>query len=788
MLKPENIPDELKTLPRWVCYRLPDKTPLNPRTGGNAGSTLPGTWADYETAAEAVTRLGCTGIGFVLGGGIVGIDVDHCIDSTTGELNEVAAAVLATTKSYAELSPSGTGLHILCRGNKPGAACKNTAAGFEMYAEGRYFTVTGNVPGEARPFCEDQAALDALYRKYLKKETGAPSAQRSLPAPPALEDAELMRRAAAGRDGARFEALMAGSWQGYYKSQSEADLGLCNLLAFWFGADAARMDRVFRTSGLMRNKWDEKHGKETYGQMTIGKAVADCREVYSPPQPDAAGMDAFFAPGGAAPAGRHKRYTQDDTGNALRFADAYGERVRYSHTDKCWFVWNGACWQRDETDIVKRLADALLDGMEKELFGLHDEDTVKAFKAHLRRSRSSRGKEAMLKEAQHLDGIPVTPNMFDRHKGLLNVANGTVRLRTGEVQEHRREDYLTRIAPVEYSAGTACPMWEKFIGEITGGDAQLAHYLQVMVGYMLSGSTQEQCVFFLYGDGANGKSTFLDTLAAMLGDYAMNAQAETLMEKNRSQGGARSDIARLKGARLVTTSETDEGVFLNESLIKQLTGGDAITARFLYGKEFEFRPEFKIVMATNHKPRIRGTDTGIWRRIRLVPFTQAIPEEKQDKRLPEKLLAELPGILNWALEGCRQWVEASKSSRSGLPECKAVRTATQEYRTEQDRLTVFLDDCTYPSAGQTLQAAVFYRIYRAWAQDNGERFPVSSQRFGREMKKHFAARTTRANTEYLDIGLTHSGHKYLNWTLQPAQNRRERAKGPLWQQEKLPES
>ena len=152
----------------------------------------------------------------------------------------------------------------------------------------------------------------------------------------------------------------------------------------------------------------------------------------------------------------------------------------------------------------------------------------------------------------------------------------------------------------------------------------------------------------------------------------------------RDRGGARSDIARLKGARLVTTSETDEGVFLNESLIKQLTGGDAITARFLYGKEFEFRPEFKIVMATNHKPRIRGTDTGIWRRIRLVPFTQAIPEEKQDKRLPEKLLAELPGILNWALEGCRQWVEASKSSRSGLPECEAVRTATQEYRTEQD--------------------------------------------------------------------------------------------------------
>ena len=792
MLKPENIPQELKALPRWVCYRLPDKTPLDPRTGANADSTAPGTWADYDTAAEAVTRLGCTGLGLVLGEGLVGIDVDHCIDPATGELGEVGRDVLATAASYAERSPSGTGIHILCRGTKPGKACKNSKAGFELYDGGRYFTVTGDVlDDKPRAFCEDQAAIDTLYRRYLQKEAQAAPARPRPVMPIGLDDGELLRRAAAGRDGARFADLYAGNWRGYYASQSEADLALCNLLAFWLGADTARMDRVFRASGLMRAKWDEKRGEATYGRLTLDKAAAECREVYTPPpRPDAGGMAAFFGQTQpeAAPAPRHKQYTLDDTGNAQRFADACRDRVRYSHTDKCWYVWNGARWARDETDGAKRLADGLLDEMDKALFGMHDPEAIKAYKANLRRARSSRGKEAMLKEAQHLPGIPVTPGMFDRHKGLLNVQNGTLRLRTGQLQPHRREDYLTRIAAVTYDADAACPLWERFLRDVTGGDDELVRYLQVMVGYMLSGSTQEQCVFFLYGDGANGKSTFLDTLAAMLGDYAMNAQAETLMEKNKQSGGARSDIARLKGARLVTCSETDEGVYLNESLIKQLTGGDAITARFLYGKEFEFRPEFKIVMGTNHKPRVRGTDTGIWRRIRLVPFTQSIPEDRQDKRLPEKLLAELPGILNWALEGCRLWVAASKSSRSGLPRCEAVRAATAEYRTEQDRLTLFLDDCVYPSPGQTLQAAVFYRIYRAWAQDNGERFPVSSQRFGREMKKHFSARTTRANTEYLDIGLTQDGNKYLNWTIQPAERRKGSFSAPLWAQEKLPES
>ena len=231
---------------------------------------------------------------------------------------------------------------------------------------------------------------------------------------------------------------------------------------------------------------------------------------------------------------------------------------------------------------------------------------------------------------------------------------------------------------------------------------------------MLTGSTREQCIFFLYGDGSNGKSTFLDVLADLFGSYAMNAQSETITARRQSDS-PRADIARLKGARLVTISECPADVWLDEAIVKQLTGGDTVTARYLYGREFEFKPEFKLIMATNYKPRIRGTDSGIWRRIRLVPFTQTIPEDKQDLQLPDKLRAELPGILNWALEGLRRWMQASAGGkRRGLPPCAAVDNATAEYRGEQDRLKQFLEDCTEPALGYTVQAGILYQTYRAW--------------------------------------------------------------------------
>ena len=775
----EQFPQPLKEARRWVCFDA-DKNPINPATGQFAKSNDPATWGTLAQAKTAVSRFGLRGVGVLLGDGLCGIDIDHCRDPDTGTLSELAAQIIARMDSYTEASPSGTGVHILFTGQKPAGACRKSSIGLEMYDSGRYFTVTGNVLN-AKPIAERTEACEAIHTEYLAK----PEPSRA-PAPAVVwtavdrPDEELIQTACGAKDGERFAALYTGNWQAYYGSHSEADLSFCNLLAFWFGADKERMDRVFRTSGLMRPKWDQRRGAKTYGNATLDRAVADCQEVYCPPQRPAEGpafadedealraLKAKYSPAPAptaasTPAPGVKTYSLDDTGNARRFRDRYADRLRYNPTDKCWLVWDGIRWQRDDLAAVKRFADEMLDQMDKACFGIRDTDNAASMRRHVQKSRSSRGKEAFLKEAQHLPGIPMLPEQFDRNRGLLNVKNGILDLSKRKLLPHDREKYITRLAQVEYDPDAQAPTWLAFLDSITGGDKALAAYLQVMTGYCLSGSTLEQCMFFLYGDGSNGKSTFLEALAKLFGDYGMNAQAETITSaRSRSSGAARSDVARLKGARLVTIEEGDQGAMLDEGLVKQMTGGNTITARFQYGKEFEFRPEFKLVMATNHLPRIHGTDVGIWRRIRLIPFTQCIPPDKQDMLLPQKLEAELSGILNWALDGLQQWLTLSQGGKKhGLPVCSAVDNAVDAYKQDQDRIAAFLADCTEPAEGQTVQASVLFRTYLNWCSDNNEKWRMANKQFGMEVKKHYSVHKGMYYFEYIGLCLSEEGMRCL---------------------------
>lgn len=787
-----SIPKTLTDLNRWVCFGA-DKQPIDPVHGSLAKSTDSNTWASYATATEAVGRFGCRGVGFVLGDGISGIDIDHCIDPETGAISDIAAEIVETMRSYTEYSPSGTGLHILWRGQKPPGACRNNKRGLEMYSTGRYFTVTGRAFADY-PLRDGTEAAAALHAKYW---TTAPKCAAAPPLPAASQgdDQDILQKARAARSGDKLAALLAGAWQGYATSQSEADLALCNLLAFWFGCDKARMDGVFRRSGLYRKKWDERHGAATYGSQTLDKAIADCQEVYDParavPQESFADAGEFLrsmgvtkppcTPTSAAPGKKETQYSMDDTGNARRFRDLFGERVRYNYTQKCWMVWNGAVWHRDETATVKQMCDEMLDGMEKNLFGLHDPERTAALRRFIGKSRGSHAKDNLLTEAQHLAGIPATDADFDRHRGVFNLKNGTLKLRSGTLSPHSRAMLLTRLSTTIYDPDAGAPTWQAFLHSVTGGDTELQIYLQCMVGYMLSGSTREQCLFFLYGEGSNGKSTFLDVLAELMGNYAMNTQSETITQRRQSDG-PRTDIARLKGARLVTISECPADVWLDEAMVKQLTGGDTVTARYLYGREFEFKPEFKLIMATNHKPRIRGTDTGIWRRIRLVPFTQCIPPEKQDLQLPDKLHAEMPGILNWAVAGVQMWLKASNGGkRRGLPPCAAVDSATKEYRGEQDRLKSFVEDCTACAPGYTIQASVLYQVYRKWCEENGERFPLTGNKFGREMGKLFEKEIGRSFSQYKAVRLSDEGNRLMVWALSGSAKKQESSTSPTEQ-------
>lgn len=755
----ERIPEELKSLKRWGLYQLKwqsdrnkyAKYPKNPYTGGDGKSNDPSTWSDFDTALQALTDLGMDGLGFYFQPPYMGIDVDHLDQDLErwqrGEMddNEVQQ-FLTITKSYAETSVSGTGIHIIIKGEIPGD--RRRSGNVEMYTSGRFFAMTGNQIGPYDSISQPEPKLIKLmYDRYLKPSNVVSLPNKQLPQMNDLSETEVISRAEASRTGQRFKLFMEGGWAQFYTSQSEADLAFANDLAFWTGRDFAKMDSIFRQSNLMRPKWDEKHGKTTYGVATLNKAINETHDVFNRrKQPLKYNFE--FANETESKKDSPPR-SWDDTGNADRFMDRYGELIKYSFTDKTWLVYNGSYWSTDETGQVHSLVDRVVDDLKREKLvvppdsGLTEEDAEKKFQTHIKKSRSNAGKKAMMEELKHR--VPVLHGEFDSDKTLLNVANGYVDLSSGILKDHEIKKLFSRQAAVEYTDTIDAPEWGQFLDQIFDGDSELIDYVQKAVGYSLTGSTKEQVMFILYGNGRNGKSIFIDTIADTLGNYARSMQADSIMVKNNSSA-ANSDIARLEGARLVTSSEPNDGLRLDEGLVKQLTGGDTVTARYLYGKEFEFKPEFKLWLATNHKPIIRGTDDGIWRRLMLVPFAVKIPDNRVDKDLKYKLQREEVGILNWAVEGALRW------QREGLRAPDSVVRASQDYRNEMDVTAEFLEECCTIGEHEMTRAAELYRRYKDWATTNSQ-YLMNSTKFGKEMGNKFEKKHDRQGTYYVGVKL-----------------------------------
>jgi len=354
--------------------------------------------------------------------------------------------------------------------------------------------------------------------------------------------------------------------------------------------------------------------------------------------------------------------------------------------------------------------------------------------------------KAMIELAKSESEIVIVPEALDTDEWLLNTINGTIDLRTGELKPHVRENLITKLVSVQYDPDAVCPTWDACLHKIMGGNNELIRFLQKAIGYSLTGSTREQCMFILYGAGANGKSTFLNTIERLLADYAQQTPTDTLMAKKNE--GIRNDVARLKGTRFVTASEAEQGKAMAESLIKQMTGGDKLTARFLHGEFFEFVPKFKLFLATNHKPNIRGVDNGIWRRIRLIPFTVTIPDAERDSDLGDKLLVELPGILRWAVEGCLAW------QREGLAAPVEINQATAEYRSDMDWLQAFIDERFVVRSGLKIPASSLYQEYQQWCGQNGEH-EYSQRILGMRLKdKGFETRRSGASgsTDWYGLG------------------------------------
>lgn len=721
-----NIPNELKEMKRWVNWKLEErnrkttKTPINAKTGGYAQSNNSDTWSSYNLAESRAGEF--DGIGFMLGNGVFGIDLDDKDEDIklykNGDNDNVISEFIHTLESYAEYSPSGNGIHILCKGELPEGGRRKGQ--FEFYEKGRFFTVTGNIASEYKDLKDSTESVRYLHSKYIGSNETINHSNKKTTRSLDLDEQQIIDIALKSKQGQAFNTLYSGFWEGLYPSQSEADLAFSNMLAFWTGRDKGKMNSIFKKSGLYRPKWDSRRGDSTYGDYILDKAIVDCGEVFTAGN----GIEDY---GITILDNKTKRYALDDTGNADRFVEKFNNVARFSYVDKGWYYYNGKKWEFDDYGNIKSLTEEILKEMRLGRALCSTEDEEKAFDKHLKYTRNNRGKENMIKESEHR--LPILPSEFDTDRAIFNVFNGVIDLRDSKLLEHDFKRYISKISHVEYTDKVDYPQWIEFLNQIFDEDQELINYIQKSVGYSMTGSTKEQCVFFCYGNGRNGKSTFLDIVTEIMGDYAINIQPETIMVK-QGQGQANSDIARLKGSRFVTTVEPNEGARINEGLLKQLTGGDKVTARKLYGNEFEFEPEFKLWMATNHKPIIRGRDLGIWRRMHMVPFTVQIPEEAVDKNLKYKLRKELTGIMKWAVDGCLKW------QREGLEMPSKVQDAVKEYRSEMDVISAFLEVCVEEDRCENVRSSELYKAYAKWAEENNE-YKMSNTKFGTEMVQRF---------------------------------------------------
>lgn len=418
-----------------------------------------------------------------------------------------------------------------------------------------------------------------------------------------------------------------------------------------------------------------------------------------------------------------------DAGNAKRFTREHGGSAKYCYQSKSWLICNEtSLWEHDPGNQVMQRAKSTILNLYEEARSEPDDARRTKLAAHAVKSESVQRLQAMIDLARSEPGTSMAPDAFDADPRLFSVANGVIDLTTGSVRPRRREDFITKQSPVVFDVTASCPIWLRFLARIFQHDQRLIDYMQQVVGYCLTGLTIEQAFFLLWGSGSNGKSTLLKVLLKLFGDYGLHVSADTFLSRTQD-GRATPDLARLQGARLAVASESDDGCRLAEGTIKQMTGGDRIAARRLYQDFIEFEPTHKILFGTNHKPRVRDNSHAMWRRMKLIPFEVQIADSEQDLQLPDKLLSELPGILNWALAGCLAWQQAGR-----LQTPHPVVIATASYRSEQDLLDDFLSERCLCGTSETVKFSDLRADYADWSKEVSER-PLSSKAFAAALQE-----------------------------------------------------
>lgn len=422
-------------------------------------------------------------------------------------------------------------------------------------------------------------------------------------------------------------------------------------------------------------------------------------------------------------------------GNASRLERIHGNDMRFNHTHKKWFVWDGGRWKVDGDGGAARLAEDVVSALYLKASMTADTKIRDETVSFARSTDSRRGINNMLALAANRQRFALTADDFDKDPWLLGAGGVTVDLRSCDVVEPRRSDFITMQAGARYDSFADCPLWEDFTWRIFAGNKDLINYIKRSMGYCLTGSTSEQIFFFCYGTGANGKSVFLAVLRALMGEYAKQADFSSfLIQRNEK---VRNDLASLAGARVITATEADEGGRLSMQVLKSWTGGDPITARFLFGENFTFKPQGKIWLAANTKPAITERNYAAWRRVHLIPFNVTIPPKERDQNLESKLIAELPGIFNWALEGLRDYLKV------GLMTPEAVTKATKEYQQENDSIELFIVECCEVDKLKTCKNSDLYGQYLNFCKMSGLN-PLSQTKFSPEMNSRTGISSKRS--------------------------------------------
>jgi putative DNA primase/helicase len=721
----------LTALSSWVIWRWGKtkdgkwtKVPYQPnRPSQKAKNNDPTTWGSYETALSIYRAAGADGIGLcLLNSGLAAFDLDHCRNPTTGAVDEWARALVERVASYTEVTVSGAGLRIIGRGTGPRVQRKQpvdiwapgSGGSLETYRQcERYIVMTGNPLGALglvdidRHVDEVVGELDA--GQACRAQNGAVVGHDDT-----TDAAGMNPHASEAHPEQTLSPMLvsllsipdagAGHSTGGYRSRNEA------LFAFVAGALRGKVSTAAIISACLDGKYVgcaiHQHCRDNGGRAYVERQIRQAR-------------------GKVGEASELASELMTDLGNARRLVRLCGRDIRYVHEWCSWLVWDSGHWRKDNDGSVMRMAKATVEDMFVEASKVNDENRRAALRKWAIGCQSAPRLAAMIKLAESERGVVLSATRLDVDPYLLGVQNGVIDLRQLAFRAATPEDYVTKLAEVAFDAHADCPAWAAYLNKIFDNDAQLIKYLQRACGYILTGLTGEEVVFLLWGDGNRGKSTFRETIFALMGDYAMGADA-SLLVTNKRAGGATPDLVRLHGRRLVTVNETSQNDVLNEQRVKFITSHDVITARDLYEGFFDFTPTHKTIVTTQHKPIVQGVDEGIWRRLSLIAFLVTIKEGRDVNFREKMLLPELPGILNWALEGLREYW------RIGLAPPAVVTDATQEYREDMDIVGRWIEERCERAPDSQIANAELHADYAAWAkQEVG--WAISPIGFGREL-------------------------------------------------------